>query len=83
MAKVNAFKNKGCALFLNEKEKEYIRALLGAVKVDDPILKPIYDRLCDISEYEYKAVNTCPEPFMAALSIKRWTDLGWKQGKDI
>ena len=80
---MNAFKNKGCALFLNEKEKEYIRALLGAVEVDDPILRTLYDRLCDISEYEYEAVNICPEPFIAVLSFKRWTNLSWKQGKDI
>lgn len=69
MAKViHHSKNKGCSIFLNEEEKEQIRAVLGSILVYGSELSDLYDKIVPGCSGEFQAIDT-RTGFSACLSI--------------
>lgn len=57
MAKViHHSKNKGCSLFLNEEEKEQIRALLESVSIADKSLKDLRNKIIPGCEGKFTTI---------------------------
>ena len=69
MAKViHHSKNKGCTIFLNEEEKEQIRALLGSISVEDESLKDLWNKIVPGCEGKFDAIDK-RTGFSAILTI--------------
>lgn len=61
-------KNKGCTIFLNEEEKEQIRALLGSISIDDKSLDDLWKKIVPGCEGKFYAIDKRTE-FGVALTI--------------
>ena len=61
-------KSKGCSIFLNEEEKEQIRALLGLLSVDDKSLKDLWKKIVPGCSGKFRAIDP-RTGFSACLSI--------------
>ena len=58
MAKViHHSKSKGCSIFLNEEEKEQIRALLGSIGVNDKSLNDLWNNLIPGCKGKLRAID--------------------------
>ena len=61
-------KNKGCSIFLNEEEKEQIRAVLGEICVDGSKLYDLYNKIVPGCSGKFLAIDP-RTGFSACLSI--------------
>ena len=61
-------KNKGCTIFLNEEEKEQIRAVLGSISVNDKSLNELWNKLVPGCSGEFLAIDSSTG-YGACLSI--------------
>ena len=61
-------RNKGCAIFLNEEEKEQIRAVLGSILVDGSGLNALFNKLVPGCSGKFLAIDP-RTGFSACLSI--------------
>lgn len=61
-------KNKGCSIFLNEEEKEQIRAVLGGICVDGSELYDLYNKIVPGCSGKFLAIDP-RTGFSACLSI--------------
>ena len=69
MAKViHHSKNKGCSIFLNEEEKEQIRALLGSISANDKSLNDLWNKIVPGCSGKFLAIEK-RTGFCVALSI--------------
>ena len=50
-------KNKGCSIFLNEEEKEQIRALLGSLSASDKALNDLWNKIIPGCKGEFLAIE--------------------------
>lgn len=50
-------KNKGCTIFLNEEEKEQIRAVLGSIRVADNSLNDLWNKLVPGCSGKFLAID--------------------------
>ena len=50
-------KNKGCSIFLNEEEKEQIRALLGSLSVYDKSLNDLWEKIVPGCSGKFQAID--------------------------
>lgn len=61
-------KNKGCSIFLNEEEKEQIRAVLGEICVDSSELYDLHNKIVTGCSGKFRVIDT-RTGFSACLSI--------------
>ena len=65
-------KNKGCSIFLNEEEKEQIRALLGSLSASDKALNDLWNKIVPGCKGKFLAIEK-RTGFGVALTIIKKT----------
>lgn len=72
MAKViHHSKSKGCSIFLNEEEKEQLRALLGAISAKDKTLDDLWNKISPGCKGKFHAIDKRTGFFPGLTVIKK------------